>query len=90
MPDNPSTPPPPAYVNVMDVTMGPFDVVIDFGFKGPEQSRRGSADYDIVARIAMSPGHAKSMLPLLARMIADYEQQVGPIPAPGFDDMAKE
>lgn len=37
----------------------------------------------------MSLSHAKSMLPILARLIAEYENQVGPIPAPGFDDQAK-
>jgi hypothetical protein len=82
--------PQPVYANVVDFTVGPFDIVIDFGFKGPEQSRRGSADYDVVSRVAMSLGHAKSMLPLLARLIAEYENKVGPITAPGFDDLAKE
>ncbi|MDQ1519460.1 MAG: hypothetical protein QOI55_533, partial [Actinomycetota bacterium] len=41
------------------------------------------------ARVAMSLAHAKSMLPLLARVIADYEENVGPITAPGFDDFGK-
>lgn len=77
------------YCNVVEITTGPFDVVIDFGFKTPEQAKRGGTDYDPVARVAMSLGHAKSMLPILARVIANYEAQVGPIPAPGFDDQAK-
>jgi hypothetical protein len=34
----------------------------------------------------MSWGHLKSMIPLLARMVADYESRVGEIPAPGFED----
>ncbi len=38
----------------------------------------------------MSLGHAKSMLPLLARAIADYESQVGEIPSPGFEEGSKD
>lgn len=82
-------PPPPIYANVASLTTGPFDVVMDFGFKTPEQAKKGSPDFEIVARIAMSVSHAKSMLPLLAKLIAQYEQQFGPVPAPGFDDQAK-
>lgn len=83
--DSPSV----VYANVVQITAGPFDVVMDFGFKKPEQTQKGSPDYEIVARIAMSLAHAKTMLPMLAKMIADYEENVGPITAPGFDDKAK-
>jgi hypothetical protein len=82
--------PAPTYANVVNLTVGPFDLVLDFGFKTPEQTARGSADYEIVSRVAMSLGHAKSMLPLLARVIAQYEKEVGEIPAPGFQGFAKE
>jgi hypothetical protein len=82
--------PNPTYANVVQITAGPFDVQIDFGYKTPERQRAGSADFDVVSRVAMSWGHAKSMLPLLARLIAEYEQKVGPITAPGFDDSAKD
>ena len=84
------TKPTPVYANVVDFTVGPFDIVVDFGFKGPEESRRGSADYEVVSRVAMSLPHAKSMLPILAKLIADYESRIGPITAPGFDDFSKE
>jgi hypothetical protein len=80
----------PVYANVADITVGPFDLVIDFGFKPPESAKKGSPDFEIVSRVAMSLSHAKSMLPLLARAIANYEQQVGPIPAPGFEDNSKD
>ena len=86
----PPDPPEPIYANVIQVTYGPFDMVLDFGFKSPERTRAGSPDFDIVARVAMSLGHAKSMIPLLARLIADYEQKIGPITAPGFEEDAKE
>jgi Protein of unknown function (DUF3467) len=82
-------PPLPVYANVVNFTVGAFDVVIDFGFKTPEQSAKQSLEYDIVARVAMSLAHAKSMLPILARVIAEYESKVGPITAPGFEDFSK-
>jgi hypothetical protein len=81
--------PDPVYANVVGITAGPFDIVMDFGFKPPEATSRGSTEYDPVVRVAMSLGHAKSMIPLLTRVIAQYEDQVGPITAPGFDDSSK-
>ncbi len=83
-------PPTVVYANVVNMTVGPYDLVMDFGFKTPEQTAKGSPDYEIVARVAMSLGHAKSMLPLLARVIQSYETQVGEITAPGFEGFTKE
>jgi len=40
--------------------------------------------------VGMSLGHAKTMLPILARLIAQYESQFGTIPAPGYEDQAKD
>jgi hypothetical protein len=82
--------PPLVYANVVQMTTGPFDLVMDFGFKTPEQTQRGSTEYESVVRVAMSLAHAKSMVPILANVIAQYEQQVGPITAPGFEDSSKE
>lgn len=86
----PTDPPEPVYANVVQMLIGPFDIVLDFGFRSPEEAVRGQeAGYDVVARVAMSVGHAKSMLPLLAKLIADYEDKFGQIPAPGFDDFMR-
>jgi hypothetical protein len=85
----PTQPPQPVYANVAEITAGPFDLVIDFGFKPPESTKRGSTDHEIVSRVAMSLAHAKSLIPILAKIIADYESKVGPITAPGFEDQAK-
>ena len=82
--------PDPVYANVVQITTGPYDIVLDFGFKSPERSRAGSAEFEIVSRVAMSLSHAKSFLPILAKQIAEYEQKVGPITAPGFEDFSKE
>lgn len=43
-----------------------------------------------VCRIAMSYGLAKTLLPTIAKLITMYELEFGAIPAPGFDDLAKE
>jgi hypothetical protein len=68
------------YCNVLSVVISPFDFVFDFGYKTPEQAKAKSVEYEIVARIAMSPQHAKSMLPILKRMIKEYEDKIGHIP----------
>jgi hypothetical protein len=65
-------------------------MIFDFGFKNPERARAGSTEFDIVSRVTMSLGHAKAFLPILAAQIAQYEQQFGPITAPGFEDLSKE
>ncbi len=79
------------YANIVNMTIGPFDLVMDFGFRTPEQTTRGApADYEHVARVAMSLAHAKSMIPLLAKVIAEYESKVGTITAPGFEQDARE
>lgn len=75
------------YSNSMSIAGGPFDVTLTFGQQ--DNSLRPAdgtppAATEIV-RLAMSWGHLKSMIPLMARVVADYEQQVGEIPAPGFD-----
>lgn len=89
MPTDRDDAPSVVYANVVNVTAGPFDIVLDFGFKPPEKTQKGSPDYELVSRVAMSLGHAKTMLPILARVIADYEEKVGPITAPGFEDNSK-
>ena len=86
----PTDPLQPVYANVVQMAIGPFDMVLDFGFRSPEEAARGEeGSYDVVARVAMSVGHAKSMIPLLAKLIAEYEEKFGPIPAPGFDDFTR-
>lgn len=77
------------YANVVSINLGPFDLIMDFGFQAPENRIEGDLGFERVARIAMSIGHAKSMLPLLAKVIAQYEQELGPVPAPGFEGHSK-
>ena len=84
----------PIYANIVSVSLGPFDVTLDFGYQSPDHRNEAPEDeapeYDRVARISMSHAHAKSMLPILARVISEFEKKQGTIPAPGFDQQAKE
>lgn len=83
------------YANVVQMSIGPYDVTMDFGYQSPED-RREAADTDSpprstpLVRIAMSHGHAKSMIPLIASLVAKLESSVGTIPTPGFEEKSKE
>ena len=76
------------YANVMQAHVGAFDFTIDFGYRPPEDA--GTSRYKKVSSVAMSSSHAKTMIPILTRLIASYEQQFGQIPAPGYDEQARE
>jgi hypothetical protein len=86
----PEQPVPFIYANVARMTAGAFDLVMDFGFSSPEQTMQSSEEFVPMVRVVMSLAHAKTMIPVLAQIIAQYEQQVGPITAPGFEDQPKE
>jgi uncharacterized protein DUF3467 len=78
------------YVNVLKISGGPFDVMLIFGIQQspPEGTATGqeTPPIDEAVRVSMSWGHAKSIIPLLAKMVADYESKYGQVPAPGFED----
>ncbi len=88
----PSAEPPPLYVNALRVAAGAFDVLMEFGYKAPgPPTDPPTDDFTVVARIAMSAAHAKTMIPVLAQVIANYEKSMGgPVPAPGFDKLGEE
>jgi hypothetical protein len=76
------------YANVMMVAAGPFDVTMVFGHHDHADALRRVPQEVVtseVVRVAMSWAHLKSMIPLLVRVVADYETKLGQIPAPGFD-----
>ena len=83
----------PIYANIVSMNVGAFDFTMTFGYQSPEDREaseaKGPGRFKPVARIAMSQGHAKSMLPILARLIASFEESQGTIPAPGFDGDTK-
>lgn len=90
---------PTFYVNLVGITAQPYDLVMTFGERNPQPSMFAAdptamaetppLDRDVV-RVQMSYAHAKTMLPLLARLIADYESQWGTVPAPGFEQFGKD
>jgi hypothetical protein len=77
-----------AYANSVAINGGPFDITLIFGLQQQPSPSQPVAQPPVqeVVRVAMSWGHAKSMIPLLARMVAEYETKFGPIPSPGFDE----
>jgi hypothetical protein len=76
------------YANVMQAHLGAFDFTINFGYRTPED--QGTTRFTTVCTVAMSLSHAKTMIPILTRLIATYENQFGQIPAPGYDEQARE
>jgi len=76
------------YTNVMQANVGAFDFTLDFGLKRPESAPNAAPDPQ--CRVVMSLSHAKTMLPIMAKLIAAYEEQFGVIPAPGYDEKSKE
>jgi len=75
------------YANVAQAYAGPYDLTLEFGHKHPEML--ATQHYQPVCRVAMSLSHAKTLLPILAKLIANYETEFGTIPAPGFDQLSK-
>jgi hypothetical protein len=78
------------YANIVSVNAGGFDVSLTFGEQNHTRVRPEGPEIHPVVKVTMSWGHLKSMVPLLARVVASYEQQFGEIPAPGFDNLWKE
>jgi len=83
------------YVNQVAISVGAFDVTMDFSYQAPEDrvaaAEAGTQVYSPrVVRLAMSHGHAKSMIPVIAGLVANLESTVGTIPTPGFDEKSKE
>ncbi len=92
------TDPPPSqdipsfYVNVVEMQSQPFDLIMTFGTQSLADTSKHETKnlWRPSLRIQMSHAHAKTMLPMLAKMLADYEARFGTIPAPGFDQLERE
>lgn len=77
----------PEYVNFCNVNHSAWEVDIDFGVMYPplriSVPREGEGGVDAhgqyVARLVMSPGHAKALVGLLSRTIVTFETEHGPI-----------
>jgi len=42
-----------------------------------------------IAQTVLSYGAAKALIPMLVKMIAEYESKFGEIPSPGFEELGK-
>lgn len=79
------------YTNVVQFQVAPYDAEMKFYYRRPDQqSETDTANLRTVARVTMGLSHMKAMIPLMAKMVADYESQFGPVPAPGFEQYGKE
>jgi hypothetical protein len=68
------------YANNSSITLSIWDILIDFGII--QRANRERLDVENHVRIIMSPPQAKVLSVLLARQVARYEQEYGPIASP--------
>jgi hypothetical protein len=79
------------YTNVVQFSVAPYDAEVKFFFRrADQQTETDIAKLRTVARVTMSLSHMKSMIPIMARLVAQYEEQFGQVPAPGFEQFGKE
>ena len=77
------------YANEMRIQVSQFDFTLDFNLNEPSQNDEFPISPNRVARIRVSPQLAKQAVQLLLVSIAQYEQQLGPIPiGPDFADQS--
>lgn len=66
------------YVNNVKMAFSVYDIVFEFGVMPPPEDMEDGPDE--VAKIRMSPQHAKVFSKLLAKQLEAYESEVGEIP----------
>jgi hypothetical protein len=69
----------PVYANEALLAMSQWDLTIDFRLVAPEQGT-GLGEPRQVARIMVSPMHAKALVAQLADAVRSWEQRFGPLP----------
>lgn len=87
-------PPPRFHANVINLAPSAFDVTMTFIEADPTALPEGQGEPNAprihaVAQVTMSLGAVKAMIPLMVKLIADYESRFGEIPSPGFDESSK-
>jgi hypothetical protein len=73
---------------------GPYEITITWLDHDPtilpaDQEGPHEPTVKAIAQTVLSYGAAKSLIPVLVKMIADYETKFGEIPSPGFDELSK-
>ena len=65
-------PPPIYYTNMVKVSTGPFDLVLDFGLKLPTDPPE--ADPGTHFTVIMSPAHAKAMASIILAHLVEADE----------------
>ena len=63
------------YSNIASIMSGPAEFFLDFGRVVP-----GRADFKVLARIIMTPAHAKQLAAALSEHVRQFERTHGDIP----------
>jgi Protein of unknown function (DUF3467) len=76
-----------AYTNSVNVGVTQWDLTLDFQFATPAPGSSSNPAYanvplatERVARLVMSPTHAKVLTEALRRAVAEWESRFGPMP----------
>ena len=70
------------YSNCFEMAIGPFDTVVVFGVKKPEQYKQPTPEFQKHITVYMSHEHTKSFLVVMKEIIDKYESKMGDIPIP--------
>ena len=74
----------PRYANGTTVAMSQWDLTIEFQQRQPVHDKSVSdPEWDLrsIARIVMSPTHAKVLAEILSNSVATWEERFGPMPS---------
>ncbi len=71
---------PTFYSNIAQAVTSPYDVILRFGRRKLETERAEGVTISDAIQVYMSPQHARAVMALLERQLADYEERYGPIP----------
>ncbi|MGO9027355.1 MAG: hypothetical protein ACLQOZ_01805 [Acidimicrobiales bacterium] len=79
----------------LHLASGPFAVTITWLDADPTELPEGQlgphgSPIRAIGQTVIPLGMAKAMIPLLVKMIAEYETKFGQIPSPGFDELSKD
>jgi len=67
------------YTNFVSFVVSPSDFTLDLGYKLPEAVKEKKEKYESIARVVMSPEHAKTMFVVLGELLKKFEKEIGEI-----------
>lgn len=70
------------YTNFVSFAVSPSDFTLDFAYKLPKvvkEKKGNKEEVDTVARVVMSPAHAKTLFVVLGELLKNLEKDVGEI-----------